>query len=295
MICRNCGSEIPEGKLYCQFCGEEVQLVPEYSSVDMQRLKKRLEMEELEREERARRMEAEAREQKKRMKPWMRVLCVLMIAVIALALSASAWYLIRRQNLHNAAYLEKEAQRAASEGRTDDALAYLDQAIEVKEDHSADLSLKKAALLVSANRLPEAVDLLEVLYVEYDSSERVLRALLDTLDQAGENQRAAELVRRSKSEAILRDYAVFLAEPPKMSLTNGNTYAFGTMLSMTAEGEGVIYYTKDGSVPDERSYRYVEPILLDTGTNRIKAVYINTKGVASRVTASVYNVKNAVV
>ena len=47
MVCRNCGSAIPEGKLYCPFCGEEVFLVPEYSSVDMQRAKKRMEEEEL--------------------------------------------------------------------------------------------------------------------------------------------------------------------------------------------------------------------------------------------------------
>ena len=293
MICRNCGSEIPEGKLYCQFCGEEVQLVPEYSSVDMLKVQKRLEMEEKEREERERQMEAAAREQSKRMKPWARAVCVIMIAAITAGLSLGAWFLIQYQNLRNPSYLEAQADRAVEEGRITDALDLLDRAIGVKEDHCVDLTLKKASLLVNERRLSDAIDLLESLYVKYDSSERVLRALLNALDEAGENQRAAELVRRSRSEAILADYSVFLAEPPVMSLANGDTYAYGTILSITADGEGSIYFTKDGSVPDNRSILYEEPFLLDEGTNRIKAVFINSKGVSSRVTAAVYNVKKS--
>ena len=30
MICSKCGKEIPEGKLYCSFCGEEVYMVPDF-------------------------------------------------------------------------------------------------------------------------------------------------------------------------------------------------------------------------------------------------------------------------
>ena len=30
MICPECGREIPEGHLYCDFCGQEVQIVPDF-------------------------------------------------------------------------------------------------------------------------------------------------------------------------------------------------------------------------------------------------------------------------
>ena len=30
MICPKCGTTIPEGKLYCEKCGEEIRMVPEF-------------------------------------------------------------------------------------------------------------------------------------------------------------------------------------------------------------------------------------------------------------------------
>ena len=32
--CRKCGAEIKEGSLYCERCGEEVRIVPDYNSLD---------------------------------------------------------------------------------------------------------------------------------------------------------------------------------------------------------------------------------------------------------------------
>lgn len=34
MKCKKCGAEIPKGKLYCNVCGAEVQLVPDYNFLE---------------------------------------------------------------------------------------------------------------------------------------------------------------------------------------------------------------------------------------------------------------------
>ena len=34
MKCKNCGATIPEGYLYCEKCGQEVQIVPDYNPLD---------------------------------------------------------------------------------------------------------------------------------------------------------------------------------------------------------------------------------------------------------------------
>jgi uncharacterized Zn finger protein (UPF0148 family) len=34
MKCRQCGAEIPNGELFCPVCHAEVQLVPDYNSVE---------------------------------------------------------------------------------------------------------------------------------------------------------------------------------------------------------------------------------------------------------------------
>ena len=34
MKCRYCGHEIPDGVLYCENCGKEVRIVPDYNPLD---------------------------------------------------------------------------------------------------------------------------------------------------------------------------------------------------------------------------------------------------------------------
>ena len=34
MKCRYCGYEIPDGELYCEHCGKEVRIVPDYNPLD---------------------------------------------------------------------------------------------------------------------------------------------------------------------------------------------------------------------------------------------------------------------
>lgn len=34
MKCQKCGTDIPEGKIYCEKCGSAIQMVPDYNPVD---------------------------------------------------------------------------------------------------------------------------------------------------------------------------------------------------------------------------------------------------------------------
>lgn len=34
MKCPNCGSELEPGKIYCEHCGHEIQIVPDYDPLD---------------------------------------------------------------------------------------------------------------------------------------------------------------------------------------------------------------------------------------------------------------------
>ena len=52
-------------------------------------------------------------------------------------------------------------------------------------------------------------------------------------------------------------------------------------LRLSANTSGTIYYTLDGSEPDENSLTYASPIFLESGAYRIRAVFVNQYGVSS--------------
>ena len=292
MVCRNCGSAIPDGQLYCPFCGEEVQLVPEYSSVDMQRAKKRMEEEELAREQRRRELEAEEREKEKRMKPGTRILCAVLIAALTAGMTVCMHTMIERNNHANFGYLFTQAGRRRQSGDAAGALRYLVQAEAVMPDGSIELPLLKSDLLKELGQLENAEAVLYELLTA-NRSDIVYEKLFACLMEDGQNEEIASLLKNSGSEKLKEKYHEYLAEPPAMSLMNGNTYAYGTMLSLFADGEGSIFYTMDGTVPDESSTLYTEPILLAVGSNRISAIFINDKGIRSEAASAVFSVKEA--
>lgn len=87
------------------------------------------------------------------------------------------------------------------------------------------------------------------------------------------------------SENVATALEDYVSEAPEFSLEEG-TYTEVQEVSLTGEGE--IYYTTDGSDPDESSTLYEEPILLDEGTTLIKAVCINKKEITSLVSKKKY-------
>lgn len=69
--------------------------------------------------------------------------------------------------------------------------------------------------------------------------------------------------------------------------TPGGIYNNVTQVSVVLSGEGEIYYTTDGSVPDSNSRLYTEPITL-TKTTTIRAICYNWEKLPSRVVTTGY-------
>ena len=57
---------------------------------------------------------------------------------------------------------------------------------------------------------------------------------------------------------------------------------------MLANTQGTIYYTVDGSKPDESGLVYSSPVFLESGQYDIRAVFINSYGVESDETQEHY-------
>lgn len=77
---------------------------------------------------------------------------------------------------------------------------------------------------------------------------------------------------------------------PQFSIPAGE-YSYYVDVKLSAEQEGTIYYTLDGSVPDENSYEYKLPISLQEGRTVIRAFFIDVDGNASDIASAVYHVE----
>lgn len=77
---------------------------------------------------------------------------------------------------------------------------------------------------------------------------------------------------------------------PEFDLPAGE-YSYYISVKLSSETEGKIYYTLDGSAPDENSYEYTKPIDLQEGTTVIRAFAIDENGNSSDIASEVYTVE----
>ena len=78
-----------------------------------------------------------------------------------------------------------------------------------------------------------------------------------------------------------------MANPPEFDLQSG-TYREAQNLKLIGNAAGTIYFTTDGSVPDENSQVYTSPIPLKDGGYEIKALFVNHYGIASDISSANY-------
>jgi len=77
---------------------------------------------------------------------------------------------------------------------------------------------------------------------------------------------------------------------PEFSMPGGE-YSYYLSVKLTSETEGKIYYTLDGSAPDENSYQFSTPIELQEGTTVIRAFVIDENGNSSDIASEVFTVE----
>ncbi|MBQ8598457.1 MAG: chitobiase/beta-hexosaminidase C-terminal domain-containing protein, partial [Lachnospiraceae bacterium] len=79
----------------------------------------------------------------------------------------------------------------------------------------------------------------------------------------------------------------YMAMTPEFSYEAGS-YEKVIPLKISANTSGTIYYTLDGSEPDEHSTVYTAPIFLESGEYQVGAVFINDYGIKSSVARNWY-------
>lgn len=278
-----------EGTLYCEHCGEDIHIVPDFEpelEADLEQSISEI-MEELDQE-----YETDVEEPGKRCsakKILLRLSVIFCILLLAAAAGAGVWvYLYNSEE-----YQVSQAMRYTEAGAYDRAVACYKRALELKDDIELRFSLAEVYLLKN-NKIEYEYLLREIANDKNASAEQLDRAYgkLIAIYRAREDfQTINDLLLTSNDENLILTYQNYIARAPEFSIREG--YYTGIQpLKLTAFGAGKIYYTLDGSQPDEDSLQYITPILLEDGDYCVKAVFINDNGIVSDVSVGEYHIEN---
>ena len=270
MVCTTCGREIPDERMYCEACGTERQMVPEYDAaleneIDATLFNMAKEI----------RSDSEGKKETvgvrlyipKRMLTIASVIVLLILTVVIVAVVA-----MRSPKDHVA-----DARQMKDAGNTTEAISILKKAIQDEPSNS------EAILLLSQYYQEEGMDdeALDTLDAIVNSvlfpDEETARAYRDTADiyLRGKDFGALyKLMQKCPFEDIKDTYLKAMPDGPAIT-PEGGTFTEETSVTMTAASGSRIYYSfgESGDTVDENSIPYTEPVVLDEdGTYLIRAV-----------------------
>lgn len=298
MKCPKCGNEIPEGKLLCEKCGEEVKIVPEFEpeyeaqiNETMKKIAKSfLEQETLEdsildedwKEEKTGEQFAKIFQNHKAV--WIVGGCALFCVLITVC----SIHAVHKKQYHSFLYQYEKALGYMEDGVYDTAGAYLDRALAIDQSRT-DARILLADIYEKQGHMQSAITVLEELLPIADDFYRsdVEKRLLSLYLTQKNYEKMGSLLAECVDEQILAEYADYAAREPVFSLESG-VYAEVSTLTLESMTDGFIYYTLDGSTPTQNSMVYEKPVVLQSGDYTVKALFVNMYGVQSKIVTKNY-------
>ncbi|MGN0398903.1 MAG: chitobiase/beta-hexosaminidase C-terminal domain-containing protein [Blautia sp.] len=285
MKCTNCGTEFKDGKLFCPVCGKEVQWVPEYNTVETIIRQKELQEKALkekkkkeEQAQRERQRQEMARKKKKRKK-----MILTGFLGAATVLCAVTWFAIYQTQYNSFDVQMAQAESEFSNKDYKNAMKYLERALELQPDNAEANILQAKIYIVDGEETKALSTLLAAIETSPDSVS-AYGELLRLYEKQKNYQAIKELLDSCMYQNIKERYSQYICPLPVVSL-DGGVYDKKQTVNFTAMEKGTrVYYTLDGTIPDQNSTLYNEDkgISLDEeGDYLLKYIAYNAKGIPS--------------
>ncbi len=288
MKCAKCGTQVEPGSVYCPVCGNEIQIVPDYSALEEDYLKELMSEETPDKAVREAEKSNKYEKAPKKKEPKSKkkkiligaVVCVLAILVIAGVCLTT--------NSYDAQI--KKAKKAYSEKRYEDTITYANKALKHKKKNTqALLLLAKAEIATQKDESAEDA-LKQVIEID-GTNEEAYSLILDLYLRNDDYEAIASLYEQAEDEKIQQLFEGYYIAPPEFSEKAG-TYGSALEIELEAKDDLEIYYTTDGSNPKEDGVLYSSKIPFhEEGTYDLKAVCKNEDGVYSKTVEAEYKIE----
>lgn len=299
MICPSCGYVMKEDHLYCEGCGAEIQIVPDFEPEIENSITETLSTvaEEInpDKEEappestltsgevflgREEIFQGITAKKKNLITTLLAILMVLVVFVIALFVY---------QN-YSSSYQLHQAEEMIAQEKYKDAVAYL-QKVEALQPEAEEIPYMEAQCYYQMGQKQDALDLL--LYTVQNRSlneehkEQYYGFLIQIYEEDAQYAEINRILLESNDTEIQTHFQHYMAMKPEFGYPTGN-YEQVISLKISANTTGKIYYTINGRIPDERSSLYTSPLQLNPGEYRVCAIFINDYGIESEVAENYY-------
>ncbi len=305
MVCPSCGTEIKEGHLYCESCGYEIQIVPEFEPeledslyAAMQGMaqsvavtgEEKLEELPLPLKKREKReidvlipLAHPTNEKGKKGKRKKGIAALCMGVLIIASFSGFLWY------QYSPDFQIEKARTATKERKYEEAVFHLERALELSQEDEEVMYLLGEAY-ARAGQEEMAVDLLMNLIEGNPENIEAYKKLISIYELEKRHEEIHNLVAGIGEGNIKEELIDYLSHPPQFSIEEGS-YKEELSLKLTSEQKGSIYYTIDGGKATENSVKYESPIPIKEGVHVISAIFVSEKGIVSKSTEKTYKVE----
>ena len=301
MKCPNCGAGMEENSLYCEHCGEDIHIVPDFEpelEFNMEQTLnsiKRDVMDDGTDKENDIEIELDnkgkATGHKTKRKGFFLILFACCAAVLILAASIGGTLAYQYYNSYD--YQLSKAVTCQAGQDYDKAIQYYTRALEL---NGKDLEVRFALAGVyklKGNKVEYENQLRGIIRDDSASEEQLERAygkLITIYREKRDYATINTILNACENEKIRTAYQSYLAYAPEFSYPEGS-YSEILPLKLSTSIAGRIYYTLDGTEPDENSELYTAPIFLYSGDYIIKTIFINEYGIVSECVTKNYHIE----